>query len=160
MAAFALFGKPKTLLDLGCGQGDMVKLAARLGVAAIGVDISPPIGGPFLQHDLREPLDLGKKFDMILCIEVAEHLPEVSAMTICDTIARHGKHDTHLIFSAATPGQGGDSHENLKLPIWWRDRLYEAGKWSFKRHETSELALMWSLAAGPLQWLVGNVQVF
>ena len=156
LATYSLFGIPKSHLDLGSGNNVMVNVANSLGVDSVGVDLE----GADICHDLTKPLSLDRQFDLITCIEVGEHLPESAARTLCETIAQHRHANTRLIFSAATPGQSGEGHINLKPPMWWRALLWDTGRWSFSREWTSELALMWSLSAGPMQWLVGNVQVF
>src|ERR1700730_14205979 len=73
---------PKSLLDVGCGTGTWLRAALDLGVVEIyGVD-GVPIGQEallfpqqlFQVQDLSCPFDLGRKFDLVLCLEVAEHL--------------------------------------------------------------------------------------
>ena len=69
---------PSTVLDVGCGQGHWGAEFAELGASVQGVD-----GGyvadcriPFTAHDLEQPLpDLGQ-FDLVVSLEVAEHLAE------------------------------------------------------------------------------------
>lgn len=162
--AFAAFvawqGVPKTYLDLGSGTGAMVNFARKLGVDAWGVDVINGPEGHFIHHDLAQPLALNRRFAVISCIEVAEHLPEDGASVLCDTIARHLAPGGLLIFSAATPGQGGEHHVNCQPPVYWRARLHERGI-SYRSDYTKELALLWALTTGPAAgWLAANLQVF
>lgn len=156
---FALFGKPRTLLDIGSGTGVMVQTARKLGIDAIGIDLlATP---PDIKHDLTKPIGLGRQFDMVLCLEVAEHLPERAAPLLCQTIAAHTPANGRLIFSAAMPGQGGISHANERQPAYWRKLLYDAGKFSYRADLTAKLQLLLQHTSGAASmWLVPNISVF
>lgn len=160
-------GIPESYLDLGSGTGAMVNMARRIGIDAYGVDV---INGPehwFITHDLTKPgwfgIDLergdNRTFELISCLEVAEHLPEAAADTLCDTIARHMSQGSLLVFSAASPGQGGEHHLNLQPAWYWRSKLHARGV-SYREDYTRQLSHLWSWVAGPLQWVPANVQVF
>ncbi len=170
LTIFSLFGIPKSLLDIGCGDGSMVRLATKMGVwPVVGVDINKPsaIGdGIFVQHDLRQKLDLSTQskdyqFEMVLCLETAEHIPPGYADDLVWTLTKHSSINGRLIFSAALPGQGGEGHVNLQPPTWWRKKLWDTGKFSFQAEHTARLALLLSYTAGPLaNWIPANIQVF
>ena len=113
-------GVPRTYLDLGSGTGAMVNMARKMGVEAYGVDLisrGPGNEHWFIAHDLTEPLRLPLTFDLITCLEVAEHLPPDGHETLVDTIAAHLRPKATidqlsglLVFSAAPPGQAGEHH--------------------------------------------------
>ena len=44
----------------------------------------------FLPHDLTMPIHLERRFDLVLCLEVAEHLPADSAPTLVDSLVGLG----------------------------------------------------------------------
>lgn len=162
MTIFALFGVPDSYLDLGSGTGAMAMLAAKMGVQATGVDNEPTRPGRcIVQADLTQPQHF-RRFDLVTCLEVAEHIPPGDGETVfiknvCDHVAPGGL----LVFSAAVPGQGGDGHVNLKQPIYWRDRLWEYGRLTYNRKFTAELSLLLTYTAGPAaNWVPANVQVF
>jgi SAM-dependent methyltransferase len=155
-AIYALFGTPLTHLDVGSGSGAMVKVARKLGVDAIGVDVIAE--APDVAHDLTEPLHLGRQFAFITCVEVAEHLPPAAAPVLCASFARHLAPRGWLIFTSALPGQAGDHHQNLLPPFEWRGMLYEAGL-TWVPEVTSRLALLWSHTTGSLHHLPANLQV-
>lgn len=117
---------PQDALDVGCGQGEWVAALASAGVDAWGVDIAAPDAENLARCDLTERLDLGRTFDLILCLETGEHLPESAADTLVDSICRHGG---AVVFSAAVPGQEGKGHINCQPHEYWhkkfRDRDYE-----------------------------------
>lgn len=79
---------PKTILDLGCGEGYMLRALVDAGVDAElwGIDLSAPaiadararLGdrAHLEVRDARELVDLGRSFDMVMMLEVLEHIPE------------------------------------------------------------------------------------
>lgn len=158
-ALVAWRGVPPSYLDLGSGTGAMVNLAQKLGVDALGVDV---INGPehwFVTHDLSLPLDLGRRFALVTCLEVGEHLAMDDHGTLCDTIARHLDRGGLLVFSAAPPGQRGEHHIGCRPAYEWRGMLYERGV-TYRADLTKELALIWALTTGPASaWLGPNLQV-
>ena len=62
-----------------------------------------------------------KKYDLCLCLEVAEHLPESYAERLVKTLCRLSD---NVLFSAAIPNQGGQGHLNEKWQSYWA-RLFE-----------------------------------
>jgi len=122
----------RSLLDVGCGVGPWVASALEQGVTdALGIDgdwvsrslLSIP-EDRFESHDLAKPFDLRRKFDLVVCMEVAEHLKEPSADVLVDNLVRHGD---CILFSAAVPGQGGTNHVNEQWPDYWRDKFARRG---------------------------------
>jgi hypothetical protein len=111
---------PHSLLDVGCGQGEWLEAFGLTDCC--GLDIGAPDGDPFLRVDLTQPIDLERKYDMVLCLETGEHLPESAAGTLVDTLVRHGD---HIVFSAATPGQDGYGHINCQPHIYWHSKFLE-----------------------------------
>ena len=113
----------RSALDVGCGSGAWVKTLLDHGVAAMGVDApGMPASGLLIgdehlhRHDLRKPLALGRRFDLVLCLEVGEHLPEQYAATLVESLVRHSP---VVVFSAAIPGQGGQGHVNEQWQSYW-----------------------------------------
>lgn len=115
---------PDSILDVGCGIGTWLKVAADLGVKDIcGVDGAfirkeqlKIRDADFVEWDLREPLKLNRKFDLVVSLEVGEHLPEAAAETLVSSLCSHGD---IILFSAAIPGQGGQNHINEQWPDYW-----------------------------------------
>jgi SAM-dependent methyltransferase len=127
----ALGYMPPTVLDVGCGAGAWLAAWKERGAVVFGVDgvhVSPQSlliePAEFLPHDLRASLDLGRRFSLIQCLEVAEHLPGSAASELLESICRHGD---VVMFSAAPPGQGGEFHVNERPYGWWQARFAASG---------------------------------
>jgi SAM-dependent methyltransferase len=125
-------GLPRSLVDVGCGTGTWMKAALDAGIQDVfGVDgIAVPADtflvprSLFVQQDLTQPWDLGRRFDVALCLEVAEHLDESYAGTLLDVLTAHAD---KIVFSAACPGQRGQHHVNCRWPDWWQRRFNDRG---------------------------------
>ena len=125
-------GLPSSVLDVGCGTGTWLRAALDCGLTdVLGIDgasipaeqllVQPD---QILQKDLTTAVDLGRKFALVLCLEVAEHLEECHSGTLLDTLTRHSD---CIVFSAACPGQPGQHHVNCKWPAWWQQGFNERG---------------------------------
>ena len=79
--------KPTSILDVGCGIGTFLYTFQKegiedfLGIDGEWVDMSKLYisRDKFKIGDLESGFELKRKFDLILCLEVAEHLDENSA---------------------------------------------------------------------------------
>ncbi len=118
--------QPKTVIDVGCGVGAWLQAFGDLGVGDLtGVDgdyIDPKRllmpAGQFVPHDLRLSLPALGRFDLAVCVEVAEHLPrERSADFVRDLTSLAPV----VLFSAAIPLQGGLGHVNEREAADWID---------------------------------------
>jgi cyclopropane fatty-acyl-phospholipid synthase-like methyltransferase len=125
----------KSVLDVGCGTGGWLSVFGERGVTDfLGVDgdyVRPDLlqipAALFKPADLSKPLSLGRTFDLVVSLEVAEHLRPDVAGTFVDSLVRHSD---AILFSAAIPGQGGTDHVNERTPQYWaglfRDRGFTA----------------------------------
>lgn len=117
--------KPNSILDVGCGLGNWIEVAKKMEVEeVIGVDGSYVNRSllkindeEFVELDLTKPFNLNKKFDLAICLEVAEHLPESSADGLIQSLITHSD---VIMFSAALPGQGGQNHINEQWAEYWQ----------------------------------------
>lgn len=122
----------KSVVDFGCGQGAWLSVWKKLGAQEVAgldgpyIDRSRLLIEPIDFHpsDLSKPIDLGRRFDLVMSVEVAEHLPESAANTFVDNLVRHGD---AVLFSAALPGQLGEHHVNEQPFEYWRDKFSERG---------------------------------
>jgi SAM-dependent methyltransferase len=110
--------RPRSVIDIGCGEGWFGKAFADRGCRVLGVD------GPYVQErvidfreaDLAEPLPALGSFDLVVCLEVAEHLDSDRGPSFIDELCRLAP---VVLFSAAIPGQGGMDHRNERWPGYW-----------------------------------------
>ncbi len=115
---------PQSLLDVGCGLGSWLKVAQDLGLSDLRglegpwIQDSPLVVDPTLiqQMDLESPFTLGRRYDLAVCLEVAEHLSPAAATGFVDSLVAHAD---HILFSAAVPFQGGHHHLNEQLLSYW-----------------------------------------
>jgi len=118
---------PESVIDLGCGRGVWLRELREAGVAHIrGVEGSWMTSGvvdEIEHHDLAEPY-VGDSYDMALCLEVAEHLPEEAADTLVGSLVGLS---SLVIFSAAIPGSGGTDHINEQWPQYWIEKFAAHG---------------------------------
>lgn len=108
-------GPPKSLADLGCGNGSYCKFFSDLGWKNVhGYEGTPNKWGIYdniAKADLSQPCSF-PKYEMVLCLEVGEHIPEEFESTFLDNVTSAvGK---ILILSWAVPGQGGFGHFNCR----------------------------------------------
>src|SRR6185436_5585705 len=77
---------PKSVVDVGCGVGSWLSVFREFGIEnVLGVDggeevelleIPPEC---FVTHDLTTPIVLDREFELVVSLEVAEHLPPESS---------------------------------------------------------------------------------
>lgn len=125
--------KPQTVVDVGCGEGWWAKRFAALGCEVHGVDGPWDGAGSVLGVERFTALDLGtqrcllgQKYDLVVCLEVAEHLPPERAEEFISDLCRYAT--AGVLFSAAIPGQGGVGHVNCRWPSYWAE-LFERYGW-------------------------------
>jgi len=124
--------KPASLLDVGCGTGTWLKAASEYGIDDVfGLDgVAVPAkellipATLFRQQDLTTFWSLGRRFDAVLCLEVAEHLEERFSSPLVETLISHAD---LVVFSAAIPDQPGQHHVNCQWPAYWQTRFNAQG---------------------------------
>ncbi len=153
---------PKSLIDLGCGCGIYLKAFHDLGMTdLIGYDGSAhavtkslaPKG--LVVHQDLTTFEPDRRYDMCLCIEVAEHIrPQFSD----DLVRLAVKCSDTVIFTAAPPGQGGTNHINLQPKENWTKRFNDNGF----THE-AELSKTWSdyfKKENVVWWIWKNISIY
>jgi hypothetical protein len=120
-------GREASVIDVGCGVGEW----SCENPNYVGVDyrVRPkelliPIEN-YIECDLeREFVALDRKFDLCLCLEVAEHLRPHRAEGLVKMLC--GLSD-RVLFSAAIPFQGGVGHVNEQWQSWWAELFWKNG---------------------------------
>jgi SAM-dependent methyltransferase len=121
-----------SVVDFGCGTAAWLKaflendVESVLGLDGDYVDQDKLLIDRelFRAVDLRRPIRLERRFDLALCLEVAEHLPMTSARSLVESLAAAAP---VVLFSAALPGQAGTSHINEQWPLYWESVFAERG---------------------------------
>jgi len=164
----ALLGRVpvQSVVDVGCGVGPWLRAALELGASRVlGLD------GAYVDRDrlLIDPArflacDLavdslteavsghGPGFDLVVSVEVAEHLPPSRAPSFVAQLCALGD---LVLFSAAVPGQGGTGHVNEQWPAYWAQLFDKAGCTCFDVLRP----LLWD-EPGCEWWYLQNVLMF
>lgn len=136
------FFKPSTVLDIGAANG-LHTLAFRThGCSTFGIEGTQHYtryldinSDEHLIQDIRKPFDLHRKFDLVHCVEVLEHIEETYVNTTVTNICKHG--DT--LFITANPTLGGIGHVNAKPKIYWI-RTFANHGFEYCEEETNEIS--------------------
>lgn len=122
--------KPASVLDVGCGTGNSLHYFIEKGVDAWGIENSDLAikmsknSDKILKYNLNKEVNLNKKFDLVWCFEVIEHIHPDFESNMLKTLTNHS--DT-VILSAAPPGQGGTGHFNEQTEEYWINRFEKLG---------------------------------
>jgi SAM-dependent methyltransferase len=129
---------PKSVVDIGCGIGTWLRAFKNNGVKEIlGLDgqwCNRDLLHKYIEShefrcvDLEQPIHLEKKYDLVISLEVAEHLSEQAADIFIQSLVNAGN---IILFSAAIPGQGGFNHINEQWPQYWADKFKNHGYKSY-----------------------------
>ncbi len=146
--------RPATVLDAGCAMGYLVGVLRRAGVAAWGVDVSEYAvanadadARPFCKvGSVLEPF--GREYDLVVCMEVLEHLKPDEAERAVENLCRHGK---EVLFSSTPLDYKEATHFNVRPTEYWvglfarhgffRDVEYDAAfvaPWAVRFRRTGE----------------------
>lgn len=146
--------RPASVLDVGCGLGANLLFLHSMGAGTImGIDGFPESDsllpeGAYAQRDLSQAFDAGGSYDLVVCTEVAEHLPAAAADALPATLARHAR--DLILFSAAEDGQPGVKHITCRPIDYWLERWRELG-W-----EPDVFATLTFRSLSTLSWLRRN----
>jgi len=115
---------PQNVIDIGCGLGNFLSVFKKHGVKEVlgldghwvNVNDLQIEKKEFLITDLERPITLEKRYNLVICLEVAEHINAGSTDTFVENLVNAGD---IILFSAAIPGQGGQNHVNEQWPDYW-----------------------------------------
>lgn len=122
----------RSVVDFGCGAGAWLAEYALCGVPTItGLDFGQGTSDHlfiprdrFHVTDLSRPVAVVERHDLAMSLEVAEHMPDEAARTFVRSITSAAD---LVMFSAATPLQGGHHHVNERWQSYWIRLFAEAG---------------------------------
>lgn len=116
--------RPKSVLDIGCGEGYLVKwLKGDKEMKIIGVDFSEYAGklipDNFIKADANNLPFPDNSFDVVISKDFFEHLPEEQIDNVYKEMQRVGKYIIALIcFKEQEP-----YHLTVKPLEWWQNKL-------------------------------------
>lgn len=150
---------PGHVMDIGCGPGTYVQCFDDLGIDVIGYDIDPRVEGKdnLVCQSMFE-IDPHHQADVVLCMEVAEHINSSRNKDIVQVMYNSVAPGGVLIWTAAHPGQGGVGHINCQEKSYWSDLFKQAG---LRRMLATESMLRDDMKKGyHMGWFVQNLLVF
>lgn len=121
---------PRRVLDAGCAIGLLVETLRARGVEAFGIDISSYAvaqAGPGVAPWLREgsiATELDDRYDLIVSIEVLEHMPPPDAEA---AIANFCRHTDDVLFSSSPLDYRETTHVNVRPPEYWAGQFARHG---------------------------------
>ncbi len=123
---------PKSAADVGCGVGTWLAAAKEMGIADV-----QGFEGPWAKtanlvlkegevsfQNLEEKVAMNRTFDLVISLEVAEHLAPSRAAGFVADLAALGD---CVLFSAAIPMQGGTGHVNEQWQSYWAKHFADQG---------------------------------
>jgi SAM-dependent methyltransferase len=124
--------QPQSIIEIGCGRGAWLKVFQENGIAVIrGLD------GPWVNHsnllidaanfhmvDFNQPFEIEGQYDLAVCLEVVEHVPDKAGRFLIRQLTRTAP---LVLFSASIPGQEGLGHVNEQMPRYWESIFSEFG---------------------------------
>ena len=124
----------KTMVDVGCGPGDMVLYAEKHGVKSMGIDGDFTLKQTWNKYDIDVILhdfndgspDLrvfNSGFDLIWSVEFLEHVYEKYLPNILKVFEK----SKYMIVTTAPPGHGGVHHVNEQPSSYWIEKFETIG---------------------------------
>ena len=121
---------PGSVLDAGCAMGFLVEKLREEGAEAFGIDISE-YAIENVHESVRSFCDVGsilepfpRKYDLIVTIEVLEHLPKPDAERAVENLCRH---TDDILFSSSPHDYREVSHFNVQPPEYWAELFARQG---------------------------------
>ncbi len=121
---------PASVLDAGCAMGFLVEALRDRGVEAFGIDVST-YAIERVREDIRAfctvdsvTTPLTRQYDLIVCIEVLEHLTPAEAE---QAIANFCAHTDRVLFSSTPLDHKEATHINVHPPEDWAELFAHNG---------------------------------
>ena len=113
--------QPKSILDFGCGKGNLAKVILQSHPNIVVHSYDPAIKG-------RESIPM-TNYDMVITTDVLEHLYEDEVSGILEEILELNPDSMyhiicHRLAHARLP-DGTNAHKTIQSPEWWADHLRE-----------------------------------
>jgi SAM-dependent methyltransferase len=126
--------EPNSIIDVGCGVGSWLDVwkNCKNGIEVTGIDtdfvdkslLLIDVFNEYIEADLNKKIPKTKKYDLAMCLEVAEHLDEKRADSFIEDLTDLSD---IILFSAAIPGQEGTQHINEQFLKYWINKFNHNG---------------------------------
>ena len=117
---------PRSILDVGAGEGHALSFFHRRGVIAHGFDglaqNTRTSRHPIALHDIKAGPYIFP-CDLVYCVEVAEHIDETYVENLVSTLTN----GPVVVMTHALPGQLGHHHVNTQPPEYWIEKMDARG---------------------------------
>ena len=121
MARAVMVHLSKFVLDVGCGEGKLVRLLLDNGIITTGIDIEDNCkyaSDNFIIGNAKElPFD-DETFDVVVSNDFFEHISEEDIDQVYSEMRRVGKH-----VIARISLKPKDNHLTVKPISWWKEKL-------------------------------------
>ena len=148
-----------SVLDLGCANGFLLEDFLVAGKDVVGVELSADVRDVLpapLQEEvlIADATTLGTigSFDLVCCVEVAEHVPPENSLGLVETIVCNAT--KWIYFTAASPCQPGHGHINCRQQFFWLNEFRKRG--AIVDWERTEAFLAAIRGLEPAVWLEWN----
>lgn len=154
--------KPKRIVDLGCGCAVYPHFFKKHGVDSVAIDgVLPPkdesFDVPIELQDITVPFEnKWGKFDLAICFEVAEHIPEEFSEQFLKNLLQFS--DT-ILLSGAPIDQGGHHHVNEQPKRYWIDRMKKLG-YLYNRKRTGTIMEIFKVEKPGFMWMCEQISVY
>lgn len=125
---------PKTVLDIGCAFGYLVKSLRDKGVEAYGIDVSEYAvshADESIKAYLKNmsaldelPENFPKKFDLVVSIEMIEHLYEDDGLKVIDKMVSYAD---KVLISSTDDDFDEPTHVNVQQKEYWVEKFAKKG---------------------------------
>jgi SAM-dependent methyltransferase len=141
--------RPASVVDVGCGTGQILLSFQKSGVSGRGLEYSDAAleicrerGLDVQKFDLEQEAQPSLRADLVVSTEVAEHLPPRCADRYVDLLCSIA--DTAFI-TAAIPGQTGTDHVNEQPNAYWIEKFAQRS-FGFEEEQSHRWRREWAAA--------------
>lgn len=152
---------PNSVIDFGCAIGAYLEPFYEEDVDIKGVEGNSAafdyavVPQEYLEkYDLRDQYNSECSYELALCFEVAEHLPEKYADNLVDSLTMSSD---LIVMTAATPGQDGTHHVNEQPREYWYEK-FESRGYEYDSDTVEELQNR--IEVERATWVPDNLMVF
>lgn len=125
----------KSVIDFGCGHGRFVSIMDDIGKDSHGVDFDSSYLDPGIRSRIGDrfhaqclwDLYLDRNFDLGVCTDVMEHIPEEYVNQTFRRIFAYCGKSVFKIANFSSKSLGHDLHPTMKPIEWWVEQIEQAG---------------------------------